>query len=235
MPAVRRRCSHGVHKDRRFYVCGLERSQRCNYFKWSSEVPESAPQFGNESHSFDLFISFQMDLQRIFSENDLHVGICDLVSKQFEKYQAEQADGGFTPERPSSASFPSMKTEMEKMQDKADGVYLTWKNSESPDQCRCDLLMTFPRLSLMEACQSHFCALLCTFSTSSPQQRVQPAGVLTGFLYCVRLSVGTASMPHQRRQLPCGNLRRTCCFVSVEAVRKSFAEFVTIMYYLAFR
>ena len=27
--AVRRRCSHGVHKDRRFYVCGLERKHRC--------------------------------------------------------------------------------------------------------------------------------------------------------------------------------------------------------------
>lgn len=29
VPAVRRRCSHGVHKDRRFYVCGLERKHRC--------------------------------------------------------------------------------------------------------------------------------------------------------------------------------------------------------------
>ena len=65
-----------------------------------------------------------MDLQRIFTHNDLHVGVCDLVSKQFEKYQAEQADG-FTPERPSSASFPSIKTEMEKMQDITDGVNLT--------------------------------------------------------------------------------------------------------------
>lgn len=125
MPAVRRRCSHGVHKDRRFYVCGLERSQRCNYFKWSSDVPASTPQFENESHSLDLFVSIQRDLQRIFSENDLHGGICDLVSKQFERYTAEQADGGVISERPSSASFPSIKTEMEKMQDKADGVYLT--------------------------------------------------------------------------------------------------------------
>ena len=29
VPAVRRRCSHGIHKDRRFYVCGLERKNRC--------------------------------------------------------------------------------------------------------------------------------------------------------------------------------------------------------------
>ena len=123
VPAVRRRCSHGVHKDRRFYVCGMDRSQRCNYFKWSSDIPVTAPRIGNESYS-DLFASFQTDLQRLFTDNDLHVAVCDLVSKQFEKYQADQADG-FTSERPSSASFPSIKTEMEKMQDNADGVNLT--------------------------------------------------------------------------------------------------------------
>lgn len=127
MPAVRRRCSHGVHKDRRFYVCGLERSQRCNYFKWSSDVPESSPQFANKSRgridSLDLFLPLQMDLQRIFSENGLQGSICDLVSNQFQKYQAEQADGNITPERPSTSSFPSIKTEMEKMQDIVDGVH----------------------------------------------------------------------------------------------------------------
>jgi len=37
VPAVRRRCSHGEHKDRRFYVCGMERKQRCKYFKWASD------------------------------------------------------------------------------------------------------------------------------------------------------------------------------------------------------
>ena len=43
VPAVRRRCSHGIHKDRRFYVCGLEKNKRCNYFKWSDNVPELPP------------------------------------------------------------------------------------------------------------------------------------------------------------------------------------------------
>mmetsp|Transcript_17243 Transcript_17243/g.21173 ORF Transcript_17243/g.21173 Transcript_17243/m.21173 type:complete len:1691 (+) Transcript_17243:685-5757(+) len=37
VPAVRRRCSHGIHKDRRFYVCGMERRVRCKYFKWADE------------------------------------------------------------------------------------------------------------------------------------------------------------------------------------------------------
>lgn len=37
VPAVRRRCSKGVHKDRRFYVCGMQRKLRCKYFKWADE------------------------------------------------------------------------------------------------------------------------------------------------------------------------------------------------------
>ncbi len=101
----------------------MERSQRCNYLKWSSDIPVTAPQIEYKSHS-DLFASFQKDLQRLFTENDLHVAVCDLFIKQFEKYQAEQADG-FASERPSSASFPSIRTEMEKIQDNADGVNLT--------------------------------------------------------------------------------------------------------------
>ncbi len=68
----------------------------------------TAPQIGNESDS-DLFASFQIDLQRLYTDNDLHVAVCDLVSKQFEVYQADQADG-FTSERPLSASFQTTKT-----------------------------------------------------------------------------------------------------------------------------
>jgi len=36
-PAVRRKCSQGVNMNRRFYVCGLDRDNRCQYFKWADE------------------------------------------------------------------------------------------------------------------------------------------------------------------------------------------------------
>jgi hypothetical protein len=39
VPAVRRRCSSGTNKNRRFYVCGMERKQRCKYFRWADETP----------------------------------------------------------------------------------------------------------------------------------------------------------------------------------------------------
>ena len=36
--AVRRRCSTGGNKNKRFYVCGMDRKQRCKYFKWADEL-----------------------------------------------------------------------------------------------------------------------------------------------------------------------------------------------------
>ena len=44
VPAVRRRCSRGVHKDRRFYVCGMERKSRCKYFRWADEAADEGSQ-----------------------------------------------------------------------------------------------------------------------------------------------------------------------------------------------
>lgn len=36
VPAVRRKCSQeGANKNRRFYVCGMDRKSRCSYFKWA--------------------------------------------------------------------------------------------------------------------------------------------------------------------------------------------------------
>lgn len=37
-PAVRRRSPRGVSKGRRFYVCGMERGKRCEFFQWADEV-----------------------------------------------------------------------------------------------------------------------------------------------------------------------------------------------------
>jgi hypothetical protein len=47
VPAVRRRCSHGEHKDRRFYVCGMSRKNRCKYFKWADEIDDALTRKGN--------------------------------------------------------------------------------------------------------------------------------------------------------------------------------------------
>ena len=177
MPAVRRRCSHGVHKDRRFYVCGLERNQRCNYFKWSSEAPESALVCENKlyglSDSFSAFAPFQMELQRIFSAEDLHKGFCDLVSRQFDQYQAAvgTSNGISTSEGPSRASFPSIKTEMEKRQENIDGVYRTLekfgKTKPKPSQPVDDMM---PSPVAEGTAESFLCSSLDLFSLIAPTE-----------------------------------------------------------------
>jgi hypothetical protein len=129
-PAVRRRCSHGVHKDRRFYVCGLDRKNRCNYFKWSTDVQESSAQ--NENHMLGpnerMFTPVHTELQRIFSTTTLQEQFCSLVSHQFEKNQVVSSlpDVTHVNEGASSAAidFPSIKTELDKLQDKGDGLGL---------------------------------------------------------------------------------------------------------------
>ena len=32
------KCDKGANKDRRFYVCGKEKGQRCDYFIWTDEM-----------------------------------------------------------------------------------------------------------------------------------------------------------------------------------------------------
>jgi len=52
VPAVRRRCSSGQHKDRRFYVCGQKREKRCKYFKWADEEGGSKDDIVEDSSHF---------------------------------------------------------------------------------------------------------------------------------------------------------------------------------------
>jgi hypothetical protein len=125
-PAVRRRCSHGVHKDRRFYVCGLDRKKRCNFFKWATDTPESSTESENllVDRNEKIFIPVQMEIQRFFSTTTLQVQFCSFVSDQFEKDQVVASpevthlnDGSSI-----TANFPSTKTELEKLLDKEDGI-----------------------------------------------------------------------------------------------------------------
>ena len=130
VPAVRRRCSHGVHKDRRFYVCGLERRERCSYFKWSDEVPDKTEKFQDQNldrdGAHDLFLPVLVELQKVFREDELQKGLISLIGNRFEKKQADSiVSEAAVVNEGSSVNFPSLTTESEKMQDVEDGVYRT--------------------------------------------------------------------------------------------------------------
>lgn len=66
----------------------------------------------------------QIELQKIFSERSLQEQFCSLVSNQFEKIQAVTKVPGDVAlsNSASGSSFPSVKTDLEKLQDATDGV-----------------------------------------------------------------------------------------------------------------
>eukprot|EP00804_Cyclotella_cryptica_P018056 CCRYP_008325-RE/>CCRYP_008325-RE protein AED:0.09 eAED:0.09 QI:596/0.96/0.92/1/1/0.92/26/363/4715 len=140
IPAVRRRCSHGVHKDRRFYVCGLERKNRCNYFKWAdtpngNSLDKQCDPEGQHAHNtYDLnqetFEPIRSELTKMLGEgkegsSSIQLQFCDLINNQFELFkdsftEAESKDSGIT----SSASRPKFITRNtdDLKQDIRDGV-----------------------------------------------------------------------------------------------------------------
>ena len=114
----------------------MEKNQRCNYFKWSDDVPESAASAkgkpdqivrGREDAN-NIFVPVQNELQKIFSEQSLQEQFCTLVSNQFEKIQAVTpgSDAALLNKSASGSTlFPSVKTDLEKRQDVDDGVCLS--------------------------------------------------------------------------------------------------------------
>ena len=92
IPAVRRRSAKGKNKDRRFYVCGKERGQRCAFFKWADEL--------DLKHKMKIKISSQLKnvvLENLWGENQmdkvpLNVLLCRfLESELFEKRKSLEA------------------------------------------------------------------------------------------------------------------------------------------------
>lgn len=88
VPAVRRRCSSGEHKDRRFYVCGMSRRNRCNYFKWADEV-DDLPSKGKEPQPRKAEVESKLCpvIWRLLNdgENPLHKDLCIFLRQYIKK------------------------------------------------------------------------------------------------------------------------------------------------------
>jgi len=92
VPAVRRRCSHGEHKDRRFYVCGLERKHRCKYFRWADdhgrmESPKYVHKSGNNTLLQGKSDLLRLSLQKSETQlsNDVNSDLLFEVRSLFKK------------------------------------------------------------------------------------------------------------------------------------------------------
>jgi hypothetical protein len=81
IPAVRRRCARGPNKDRRFYVCGMEKDKRCQYFVWADEGDRTLA----DKKCVSLFGAIVKDSfwNSTLSSGLSHIRICSLFEESF--------------------------------------------------------------------------------------------------------------------------------------------------------
>jgi GRF zinc finger len=132
VPAVRRRCSSGANKDRRFYVCGMDRKQRCNYFKWADQsIRMENPARNIVEKEIDSFI-WKLLIDTSSPHPSLSDQICDLVGAEiFKRDGRHNIESQFSEMKSSSALalhrkkniFSSFYSRTDEIVDFRDGVY----------------------------------------------------------------------------------------------------------------
>lgn len=80
IPAVRRRCAKGVNKDRRFYVCGKEKGERCAFFRWVDERAVNSEQPKPKSQFHDVIKAFLWNCSG--ADIPLHSRLCSLLETE---------------------------------------------------------------------------------------------------------------------------------------------------------
>mmetsp|Transcript_15124 Transcript_15124/g.35077 ORF Transcript_15124/g.35077 Transcript_15124/m.35077 type:complete len:1358 (+) Transcript_15124:2-4075(+) len=81
IPAVRRRCDKaGVNKDRRFYVCGKEKGQRCSYFEWADDGQKQKETKLLKSQFYKIVQEVMLD--RLSSSESIYDSLCMLLERE---------------------------------------------------------------------------------------------------------------------------------------------------------
>ena len=78
VPCARRKLTHGINKDRRFYVCGKDKKDRCHFFQWADEasppmdIPVNKFEENARNSRRDSFFVRQMEslFFRLITEHD---------------------------------------------------------------------------------------------------------------------------------------------------------------------
>jgi hypothetical protein len=131
IPAVRRRSAKGKNKDRRFYVCGKDRGQRCNFFNWADDVePRSRGKSRISSHLKDIVRSYLWDrpTTRSSKEIPLNVLLCEFLENEMCKDSEGDAGVALSTTGPPNARksrnhLPSHYDKFEMERDIEDGVF----------------------------------------------------------------------------------------------------------------
>jgi len=204
VPAVRRRCSHGVHKDRRFYVCGLERKHRCAYFKWSDDTTQSAAQ---NHDGLPLSLPVVQELQNVFAGCKLESTFCELISAHYHSQGDSVVNESHTNQ---IESFPSLATEEDRLRDKADGVFLVLeKFGRAPPASRSedDFMDVADGTTELLLCES-----MDLFSYIAPKRKSSSAAVWSMDWFSILCEIISGDSGTTLRALAKKMLQRLCGF-----------------------
>jgi hypothetical protein len=132
VPAVRRRCSSGANKDRRFYVCGMDRKHRCSYFVWADQsIQVENPTRSLVEKELDSYI-WKLLIDASTPQSSLSDQICDLVGAEVLKWDqkmglenqlTEVKCPSILPSQRKNFFFGSFYSRNDEMIDFRDGVY----------------------------------------------------------------------------------------------------------------
>lgn len=104
VPVVRRRCSNGENKGRRFYICGMQRKHRCAYFRWVDKdnlttnhaaidrqrTLSSDDSISSNSVSEEVNLTLQPIIWDSLSAGSppLHAQLCNIVQVSVKNFQS---------------------------------------------------------------------------------------------------------------------------------------------------
>jgi GRF zinc finger len=139
IPAVRRRSAKGKNKDRRFYVCGRERGQRCTFFRWADELE------GRQVTKLKISpLLKKVVLENLWGENvkesvPLHIALCRFLEAEiFEHRDAVEVPverlGQRLEKTTAGGRLASLYDDASFLRDVADGVICSREKLQ--DVCR---------------------------------------------------------------------------------------------------
>ena len=79
IPAVRRRCSSGENVERRFYVCGMPRAKRCDYWEWADGLG------GGKQNVPTKVVKKSVMLDFAIKDSAAHKAVMDMLVKHEQK------------------------------------------------------------------------------------------------------------------------------------------------------
>jgi len=136
IPAVRRRCAkNGPNLNRRFYVCGKEKEQRCNYFEWADEAEKG--RYKKSESEFHNIVTEQF-WNSSSSSGVLHNRLCDLLEEEIlgeeSGYEVSLvATPGSREKKGEDYSLKSVYTRKDIEQEYEDGVFCSKEKLQDID------------------------------------------------------------------------------------------------------